>query len=113
MTNTSFESAKKIQIFKHDFKVAMHRRSNWHQILKISTSKGVKDVLTNFMLIGEDNLKGICIKRSPDKKVAALNMFVALWKSFARHVKTMMQTVTDEHECDGLALLYHLLWHYT
>eukprot|EP00957_Ditylum_brightwellii_P149874 11414442-Ditylum_brightwellii.AAC.1 len=38
-----FESAKHIQIFKHDFKVAMHRRSNWCQILKIKTSKGVKD----------------------------------------------------------------------
>eukprot|EP00957_Ditylum_brightwellii_P096826 7373846-Ditylum_brightwellii.AAC.1 len=38
-----FKSAKQIQIFKHDFKVAMHRTSNWHQILKINTSKGVKD----------------------------------------------------------------------
>eukprot|EP00957_Ditylum_brightwellii_P111181 8477618-Ditylum_brightwellii.AAC.1 len=38
-----FESAKQIQIFKHDFKLAMHRRSHWHQILKINTAKGVKD----------------------------------------------------------------------
>eukprot|EP00957_Ditylum_brightwellii_P192901 14687545-Ditylum_brightwellii.AAC.1 len=44
-----FESAKQIQIFKHNFKVAMHGRSNWCQILKINTSKGVKDILTNFM----------------------------------------------------------------
>eukprot|EP00957_Ditylum_brightwellii_P143304 10917901-Ditylum_brightwellii.AAC.1 len=43
-----FESYKQIQIFKHNFKVTMHRRSHWHQILKINTAKGVKDVLTNF-----------------------------------------------------------------
>eukprot|EP00957_Ditylum_brightwellii_P178826 13621474-Ditylum_brightwellii.AAC.1 len=67
-----FESAK------HDFKVAMHRRSNWHQILKINTSKGVKVILTNFMLIEEENFKGACIQRTPNKKVAALNMFVTL-----------------------------------
>eukprot|EP00957_Ditylum_brightwellii_P009165 693526-Ditylum_brightwellii.AAC.1 len=24
----------------------------------------------------------------------------------------MMQTITDEHECNSPALLYHLLWHY-
>eukprot|EP00957_Ditylum_brightwellii_P061458 4664980-Ditylum_brightwellii.AAC.1 len=65
-----FESAKQIQIFKHDFKVVMHGISHWHQILKINTVKGVKDVLTNFMLIKEDNPKGACIKRTPDKKVA-------------------------------------------
>eukprot|EP00957_Ditylum_brightwellii_P047418 3601864-Ditylum_brightwellii.AAC.2 len=78
-----FESAKQIQIFKHNFKVGMHERSNWHQIIKINTSKGVKDILTNFMLIEEDDLKGACIKRTPKKKFAALNMFVAIWKSFA------------------------------
>eukprot|EP00957_Ditylum_brightwellii_P039832 3015682-Ditylum_brightwellii.AAC.1 len=73
-----FESAKWIQIIKHNFKVAMHRRSNWHQILKINTTKGVKDILINFLLIEEGNLKGACIKCTPDKKVAVLNMFVAL-----------------------------------
>eukprot|EP00957_Ditylum_brightwellii_P037446 2832602-Ditylum_brightwellii.AAC.1 len=103
------ESSKQIQIFKHDFKVAMHRRSHWLQILKINTAKGVKDVLTNFVLIEEDNLKGACIKRTPDKKVVALNMFVALWKSFAQHEKTTMQTIADKHECDSPTLLYHLL----
>eukprot|EP00957_Ditylum_brightwellii_P127153 9694773-Ditylum_brightwellii.AAC.1 len=77
-----FESAKQIQIFKHDFKVVMHGKSQWHQILKINTAKGVKDVLTNSMLIEGDNLKGACIKRTPDKKVAVLNMFIGLWKSF-------------------------------
>eukprot|EP00957_Ditylum_brightwellii_P079981 6082557-Ditylum_brightwellii.AAC.1 len=106
-----FESAKQIQIFKHDFKVA-HRRSNWCQILKINTLKGVKDVITNFMLIEEDNLKGACIKRTPKKKVAMLNMLVALWKSFTQHVKMTMQTVANKHECNSPALLYHLLWHY-
>eukprot|EP00957_Ditylum_brightwellii_P147867 11259812-Ditylum_brightwellii.AAC.1 len=35
-----FESAKQIQIFNYDFKVVMHGRSNWHQTLKIKTSKG-------------------------------------------------------------------------
>eukprot|EP00957_Ditylum_brightwellii_P082509 6272735-Ditylum_brightwellii.AAC.2 len=65
------------------------------------------------MLIEEDNLKGACIKRTPKEKVAVLNMFVALWKSFAQHVKMTMQTVADEHKCNGPALLYHLLRHYT
>eukprot|EP00957_Ditylum_brightwellii_P029697 2244985-Ditylum_brightwellii.AAC.1 len=35
-----FESTKQIQIFKHNFKVAMHRKSNWCQILKINNSNG-------------------------------------------------------------------------
>eukprot|EP00957_Ditylum_brightwellii_P047486 3606447-Ditylum_brightwellii.AAC.1 len=68
-----FESAKQIQIFEHNFKVVMHGRSNWHQILKINTSKGVKGILTNFMLIEEDNIKGTCIKCTPKEKVAVLN----------------------------------------
>eukprot|EP00957_Ditylum_brightwellii_P211548 15366307-Ditylum_brightwellii.AAC.1 len=80
-----FESTKQIQIFKHNFKVAMHGRSKWHHILKINITKGVRDILTNFMLIEEDNLKGACIKRTPHEKVATLNKFSALWKSFARH----------------------------
>eukprot|EP00957_Ditylum_brightwellii_P074034 5625416-Ditylum_brightwellii.AAC.1 len=69
-----FTSAKQIQIFKHNFKVVMHGRSNWHQIHKINTAKGVKDILTNFMLIKEDNLKGACIKRTSYEKVVALNI---------------------------------------
>eukprot|EP00957_Ditylum_brightwellii_P032616 2471962-Ditylum_brightwellii.AAC.1 len=108
-----FESEKQIQIFKHDFKVVMHGRSNWRQILKINTTKGIKDILTDFMLIEEDNLKGACIKCTPVEKVTTLNMFVALWISFMRHVKTTMQAFTDDHKCDGPALLYHLLQHYT
>eukprot|EP00957_Ditylum_brightwellii_P083775 6367653-Ditylum_brightwellii.AAC.1 len=93
-----FELVKRIQIFKHNFKIAMHGRSNWCQILKVNTSKGFKDVFTNFMLIEEDNLKGACIKCTPEEKVSTLNMFVALWKSSAQHVKTTMQTVADEHK---------------
>eukprot|EP00957_Ditylum_brightwellii_P039166 2962204-Ditylum_brightwellii.AAC.1 len=92
-------------MFKHDFKVAMHRKSNWRQILKINTSKGVKDVLINFMLIEEDNLKGACIKCTPKEKVTALNMFIALWKSFAQHVKMTLQTVTDEHKCNVQSII--------
>eukprot|EP00957_Ditylum_brightwellii_P090094 6861280-Ditylum_brightwellii.AAC.2 len=65
------------------------------------------------MLIEEDSLKGACTKHTPEKKVVALNMSVALWKSFTQHVKTTMQTFADNHECNGPALLYHLLWHYT
>eukprot|EP00957_Ditylum_brightwellii_P082739 6291060-Ditylum_brightwellii.AAC.1 len=107
-----FNSAKQIQIFKHDFNVAMHGRSNWHQILKINTSKGFKDALTNFMLIEKDNLKGACIKCTPDKKAATLNMCVVLWKSFIQHVKMTMQTIADKHECNVPTLLYHLLRHY-
>eukprot|EP00957_Ditylum_brightwellii_P002448 187977-Ditylum_brightwellii.AAC.1 len=101
-----FESAKQIQIFKHDFKVTLHGRSNWCQILKINAAKGVRDILTNFMLIEETDLKGDCTQCTPDEKVAALNMLVALWKSFTPHVKTMMQAFAENHECNGPALLY-------
>eukprot|EP00957_Ditylum_brightwellii_P028122 2123149-Ditylum_brightwellii.AAC.1 len=73
-----FESAKQIQIFKHNFKVAMHGRSNLCQILKVNTTKGIRDILTSFILIEEDNLKGACIKCTPNKKGVALNMFIAL-----------------------------------
>eukprot|EP00957_Ditylum_brightwellii_P168616 12834402-Ditylum_brightwellii.AAC.1 len=92
-----FESAKQIQIIKHDFKVTVHRRYHWRQILKINTSKGVKDVITSFMLIEEDNLKGACIKCTPNEKVAVLNMFVALWKSFARHPSHIISSAPALH----------------
>eukprot|EP00957_Ditylum_brightwellii_P147484 11230930-Ditylum_brightwellii.AAC.1 len=73
-----FESAKQIQIFKHNLKVVMHRKYKWHQILKINTAKGVKDILTNFILMEEHSLKGAHIKLTPNEKVVMLNIFVTL-----------------------------------
>eukprot|EP00957_Ditylum_brightwellii_P164170 12499570-Ditylum_brightwellii.AAC.2 len=40
-------------------------------------------------------------------------MYIALWKSFAHPIKIAMQTIADDNETDGLALLYHLLCQYT
>eukprot|EP00957_Ditylum_brightwellii_P005646 431086-Ditylum_brightwellii.AAC.1 len=52
-----FESSKQIQIFKHNFKIAMHGQSHWKQTLHIVTKSGVKFILTNFMRIDEADLK--------------------------------------------------------
>eukprot|EP00957_Ditylum_brightwellii_P080914 6155023-Ditylum_brightwellii.AAC.1 len=53
------------------------------------------------MLIEEDNLKGACTKRTPDKKVAALNMFIASWKSFAQHMNMNAMVRPSSIICSG------------
>eukprot|EP00957_Ditylum_brightwellii_P192005 14616862-Ditylum_brightwellii.AAC.1 len=40
-------------------------------------------------------------------------MYITLWKTFAHPIKTAMQTIADDNETDGPALLYHLLRQYT
>eukprot|EP00957_Ditylum_brightwellii_P035516 2692901-Ditylum_brightwellii.AAC.1 len=40
-------------------------------------------------------------------------MYIALWKSFAHPIKAVIQTIADDSETDGPALLYHLLCQYT
>eukprot|EP00957_Ditylum_brightwellii_P082444 6268307-Ditylum_brightwellii.AAC.1 len=91
----------------------MHGQDHWKQILQINTTEGVKDILTNFMLIDEDDLKGAKLKHSPKEATAAKNMYIALWKSFVCSIKLVMQTYADNNEIDGPALLCHLLWQYT
>eukprot|EP00957_Ditylum_brightwellii_P080362 6112247-Ditylum_brightwellii.AAC.1 len=44
-----FESTKKLQIFKHDFKIAVHSRTSWKTLTTIPTANGTKDLLTDFM----------------------------------------------------------------
>eukprot|EP00957_Ditylum_brightwellii_P032184 2440065-Ditylum_brightwellii.AAC.1 len=65
------------------------------------------------MLINEADLKEAQKKCSPKESTAAKNMYIALWKSFAHPIKTAMQTIADDNETDGPALLYHLLCQYT
>eukprot|EP00957_Ditylum_brightwellii_P001308 102847-Ditylum_brightwellii.AAC.1 len=108
-----FESSKQPQVFKYDFQVAMHRQAHWKQILQINTSEGVKDILTNFMLIDEDDLKGTRLKHSLEEAISAKNMYIVLWKSFTCPIKTAMQTCNDNNKINGPALLYHLLRQYT
>eukprot|EP00957_Ditylum_brightwellii_P042109 3189467-Ditylum_brightwellii.AAC.1 len=59
-----FESSKQLQVIMHDFTVVMHGRANWRQILQINTAKGIKDILTNFILIDEQDFKGARLKHS-------------------------------------------------
>eukprot|EP00957_Ditylum_brightwellii_P000465 35947-Ditylum_brightwellii.AAC.1 len=40
-------------------------------------------------------------------------MYIVLWKSFERPIKTTMKTIADDKETDSPALLYHLLCQYT
>eukprot|EP00957_Ditylum_brightwellii_P180215 13728350-Ditylum_brightwellii.AAC.1 len=40
-------------------------------------------------------------------------MYIAMWKSFVRPIKTAMQTIANNNKTDGPALLYHLLCQYT
>eukprot|EP00957_Ditylum_brightwellii_P033997 2574792-Ditylum_brightwellii.AAC.1 len=40
-------------------------------------------------------------------------MCIVLWKSFAHPIKTAIQTIDNDNETDGPALLYHLLCQYT
>eukprot|EP00957_Ditylum_brightwellii_P028012 2115232-Ditylum_brightwellii.AAC.1 len=65
------------------------------------------------MLIDEADLKEAQRKRSQEESTAAKNMYIALWKSFVRPIKTVMQTIANNNDTDGPALLYHLLRHYT
>eukprot|EP00957_Ditylum_brightwellii_P017809 1340408-Ditylum_brightwellii.AAC.1 len=65
------------------------------------------------MLIDEADLKEAQKKRSPKESTTAKNMYIALWKSFTCPIKTTMQTIANDNETDGPALLYHLLHQYT
>eukprot|EP00957_Ditylum_brightwellii_P092200 7019323-Ditylum_brightwellii.AAC.1 len=107
-----FESSKQLQLFKHNFKIAMYGQANCHKILHISTYKGVKNILTNFMLLGDENLNRARAKRSPEEATATKNMYIVLWKLFVHQIKTTMQTITDDNKEDGPALLCHLLCQY-
>eukprot|EP00957_Ditylum_brightwellii_P051524 3906517-Ditylum_brightwellii.AAC.2 len=69
-----FKSSKQLQVFRHDFKGAMHRQVHWKQILQINTAEGIKDILTNFMLIDEQDLKWARLKCSPEEATAAKNI---------------------------------------
>eukprot|EP00957_Ditylum_brightwellii_P188717 14365305-Ditylum_brightwellii.AAC.1 len=77
------------------------------------TKSGVKFILTNFMLIDEADLKDAQRKRSQEGSTAAKNMYIALWKSFTHPIKTAMQTIANDNDMDGPALLYHILRQYT
>eukprot|EP00957_Ditylum_brightwellii_P184156 14026984-Ditylum_brightwellii.AAC.1 len=102
-----------LQVFKHVFKVAMHGQAQWKQIMQTNTTEGIKNILTDFILIDKDDLKGARLKHSPNEATAAKNMYIALWKSFACPIKTAMQTYADNSKIDGPALLYRLLRPYT
>eukprot|EP00957_Ditylum_brightwellii_P062669 4756920-Ditylum_brightwellii.AAC.1 len=65
------------------------------------------------MLIDEADLNKAQKKHSPKESTTAKNMYIALWKSFARPIKTAMQTIANDNKTDGPALLYHLLRQYT
>eukprot|EP00957_Ditylum_brightwellii_P014113 1063992-Ditylum_brightwellii.AAC.2 len=82
LPDSLFESSKQLQLFKHDFKIAMYGQANWHEILHTSTDKGVNNILTNFMLLEDEYLKRVRSKRSSVKATAAKNICIALWKSF-------------------------------
>eukprot|EP00957_Ditylum_brightwellii_P138731 10575098-Ditylum_brightwellii.AAC.1 len=91
----------------------MHGRSHWRQVFYIVTAKGIKDILTNFMLIDEANLIQARLKRTPEEKAVTKNMCITLCKLFVRPIKTAMQMYADDNETDGPAPLYHLLCQYT
>eukprot|EP00957_Ditylum_brightwellii_P079887 6075908-Ditylum_brightwellii.AAC.1 len=65
------------------------------------------------MLIDEADLKEVQKKCSPKESTAAKNMYIVLLKSFAHPIKTTMQTIANDKETDGPALLHHLLCQYT
>eukprot|EP00957_Ditylum_brightwellii_P091958 7001766-Ditylum_brightwellii.AAC.1 len=108
-----FESAKQLQIFKHDFKTATHSRASWKALTMIPTANDTKDLLTDFMQITEDDLKLSKSGHNQEQVQAATNMYISLWKSLTRPIKTAMQMHANSHDTDVPALLYHLLWQYT
>eukprot|EP00957_Ditylum_brightwellii_P010040 757642-Ditylum_brightwellii.AAC.1 len=65
------------------------------------------------MLIDEADLNEAQKKCSPKEFTAAKNMYIMLWKSFTRPIKTAMQTIINDNKTDGPALLYHILRQYT
>eukprot|EP00957_Ditylum_brightwellii_P049817 3776971-Ditylum_brightwellii.AAC.1 len=65
------------------------------------------------MLIDEADLNKAQKKYSPKESTATKNMYIALWKSFACPIKTVMQTIADDNKTDSPTLLYHLPHQYT
>eukprot|EP00957_Ditylum_brightwellii_P111674 8518031-Ditylum_brightwellii.AAC.1 len=62
----------------HDFTVVMLGRANWMQTLQINTAKGTKDILTNFILIDEQDLKRPRLKLSLKESTTAKNICIML-----------------------------------
>eukprot|EP00957_Ditylum_brightwellii_P117488 8960455-Ditylum_brightwellii.AAC.1 len=87
----------------------MQGQAYWKQIFQINTTEGIKDIVTNFMLIDENDLKVARLKRSPREATAAKSMYITLWKSFTCPIKTAMQMYADSNDIDGPVLLRNLL----
>eukprot|EP00957_Ditylum_brightwellii_P097722 7442197-Ditylum_brightwellii.AAC.1 len=66
----------------------------------IPTPSGNKDLLTDFMQITDDDIKLSKANRNSDQNKPATNMYILLWKSLARPVKTVMQVHADSHDTD-------------
>eukprot|EP00957_Ditylum_brightwellii_P064499 4894877-Ditylum_brightwellii.AAC.1 len=79
----------------------------------IPTPSGNRDLPTDFMQITNNDIKLSKANRNPDQNRAATNMYILLWKSLVRPVKTVMQVHANSHDTDSPALLYHLLRQYT
>eukprot|EP00957_Ditylum_brightwellii_P133561 10183213-Ditylum_brightwellii.AAC.1 len=68
-----FESAKQLQIFKHNFKIAAHSMASWKALTTILTANGTKNLLTDFMQITKDDLKLSKSGHNSDQIQAATN----------------------------------------
>eukprot|EP00957_Ditylum_brightwellii_P047561 3612740-Ditylum_brightwellii.AAC.1 len=101
-----FDSSKQLQTFKHNFKITMYGRANLSQILHIITDKGIKEILTNSMLIDQADLKGARRKHSPGEKAATKNMHIALWNLFVYPFKIMIQIYANDNKTEGPTSLY-------
>eukprot|EP00957_Ditylum_brightwellii_P178668 13609019-Ditylum_brightwellii.AAC.1 len=72
-----------------------------------------KNILRDFMLISEDDIHVAKALRLPQDTTTAVNMYVALWFTFNKKVKTSMQSKAQKHLGDSIALLYYTLKKFT
>eukprot|EP00957_Ditylum_brightwellii_P037184 2815339-Ditylum_brightwellii.AAC.1 len=68
-----------------------------------------KSILCDFMLISEDDIHLVKALPPPQDNTATMSMYVALWSTFNKKVKTSMQSKAEKHLEDGIALLYYAL----
>eukprot|EP00957_Ditylum_brightwellii_P171354 13044297-Ditylum_brightwellii.AAC.1 len=61
------------------------------------------------MSISEDDICVAKALRLPRDTTTTVNMYVALWSTFDKKVKTSMQCKAEKHLGDSIALLYYML----
>eukprot|EP00957_Ditylum_brightwellii_P125750 9586006-Ditylum_brightwellii.AAC.1 len=92
---------KNLILFCNNFLTATLSCRQWSNLIQITTKSGArKNLLQDFALISEDDIHLTKANHMAQDTSAAINMFIALWSTFDRKVKTSMQNKAEKYSGD-------------